>query len=184
MTNARRCFSITSRRMISAACLPRPSHFRKVLQVIHSVPVNWRIAEENTKLAFTWQSRVDRAHHTKELLVDWRIPRRMRLGRVLPHLTKRFIRDVIPATEPIHDVLITRITEFDDDVIDSGRESGVANKGEPKSMALLVTVSALTEGDHRVRTKGVENALDRLDCDGGSWSWTLLHHRRRRGKGG
>ena len=67
-----------------------------------------------------------------------------------------------PRGEPIHEVLIARIAEFHDDVIDSGRESGVANKGEPKSMALLVTVSALTEGDHRVRTKGVENALDRL----------------------
>ena len=103
----------------------------------------------------------------------------MRLCRVLPHLPKRFIGDVLPADEPIHEVLIARITEFDDDIVDRGRESGVANKREPKSMPLLVTVSALTECDQRVRTKRIENGLNGLDWDCAlRWLKRLRHCRR------
>lgn len=107
----------------------------------------------------------------------------MRLRGVLPYLPKGFIGDILSPDEPVHEVLIPRVTKFDDNIVDRGRESGVANKRQPKSMALLIAVSTLSECDQRMRTKGIENGLNGFDCDCALRRSKCLSYGRRRGKG-
>ena len=122
----------------------------KILLVMHAFPIDWRIAEQNTELTVPRECHVHCAHRSKEFFVDRRVPHCVRHRRVLPNVPKSIIGDFLDVYEPIHQILVSCIATFHDDVVDGGCEPGVANEREPKGVALLVAMIALTEGDNIV----------------------------------
>ncbi|MEI8154623.1 MAG: hypothetical protein WCG92_24020 [Hyphomicrobiales bacterium] len=67
--------------------------------------------------------------------------------------------------ESIDQILVARVAAFNDDIVHGRGEPGVANERQPKGMTLLVAVSAITERDHVVRTKRVNDCRNRVDRD-------------------
>jgi hypothetical protein len=47
---------------------------------------------------------------------------------VLPDIAKRVLRNVFAAHESIHPILVSRVAEFDDDVVNGRGEPGIANQ--------------------------------------------------------
>src|SRR5438067_8969136 len=123
----------------------------------HTIPVDRRITEQDAKPARPGERHVDCTYRSKELLVDWSVKCRERLCRVLPDSAKRQVWNVLALDKPVHDVLIQCVASFNDDVVHRSGESGIANKGQPKRVALLVAVVAFTEGDDLMGTKRVDD---------------------------
>ena len=60
-------------------------------------------------------------------------------------MPEHLIVDHATADEPIHEVLVTRAAELDDDIVDGGGETRIANQQKTKPVPLDVAVRPLAE---------------------------------------
>src|SRR5438093_1580934 len=67
-------------------------------------------------------------------------PSRIQAALCSAKLGATIIRHVLTADKPIHEILISGIAKFHNDIVDRGREPGIVNERKPKSVDLLVTV--------------------------------------------
>src|SRR6185503_1980084 len=66
------------------------------------------------------------------------------------------------ANEAIHEVLVAGGAELDNDIVDAGAESGIANQRKPKAVSFDVTVRAFAKTHESMATKRVHNAAYRF----------------------
>lgn len=129
----------------------------------HRIPVNGRPAKQHPKLPARRERGVHRTHRPEELLVNRTVEEGIRIRRVLPHLSQNRVRHVVAANEAVHDRLISRVAELDDDVVYDGWKTGMSNERKPKGVSLLVTVQPLAERNDLVGLEGVEDPGHRID---------------------
>ena len=133
----------------------RPGH--QILDAVNLVPIHWRIAKQDPKLATPRTRGIQRTDFTQESAIDRQVTRRpWRTDGVLPGHAKGDFGNLLAANEPIHHVLVARVSALDDDVVDRGSEPGVANERESKGVSLLVPVIAFTQRDEPMRSKCVK----------------------------
>jgi hypothetical protein len=101
-------------------------------------------------LALAGERGVHSPHRPKELLVGRKVGRGIRCRGVPPRRSQRLVGDIVPAHEPIHEVLVAGIADGDDEVVDGGREARVADQGKEKRVRLSIPVR-VGEGDESVR---------------------------------
>jgi hypothetical protein len=65
-------------------------------------------------------------------------------------------RDVLPAHESVHYVLIPRASDLDDDVVDRSRKGGIANQCKAESVSLLIAAASFTERYDSMCPKRIE----------------------------
>jgi hypothetical protein len=93
----------------------------------------------------------------EELLVDRRIPERRAADGVAPNLLKlRVVHGLQLEQEPIGDLLIQRVAELDDDVVDLLREFRPNEQAGDEVMEFLELVM-LAKADQRMPVYGVED---------------------------
>jgi hypothetical protein len=81
---------------------------------------------------------------------------RAALHRVLPRLPQVAVGHLLAADEPVHDVLVPRDPELDDDVVDHERKSRVPDQRHSEGVGLFVAVKSFTERDDLMGLECVE----------------------------
>jgi hypothetical protein len=69
------------------------------------------------------------------------------LRRILPCAAKLAGSDVVASDVAVHQFLISRATEFHDDIVDASGEDGVTNQFQPQLVPLFVAVTAFVKCD-------------------------------------
>ena len=87
-----------------------------------------RIAKQDTDLLLTTQWRIHRTNGAEGFFRLRCVTARLGLRRVQPDLPEGLVRNVLAAHEPVGNILISRISTLDDDVVDDRREPRIANQ--------------------------------------------------------
>src|SRR6185503_8269068 len=74
-----------------------------------------------------------------------------------------YLRHRLAVDVAVHEVLISRTAALDDDVVDDGGETGIAEQPQAEGVPLHVAVSALAERDDRIRRERVDDRGDGID---------------------
>jgi hypothetical protein len=100
----------------------------QILGGLDERPVDRRLTEKNAQLAASWERGVQGANTTDEVLIDRPIAIDPRLNHLSPDLAELRVRDVGAANKPVYDILVPRISAFNNDVVDRFRKTGIANE--------------------------------------------------------
>jgi hypothetical protein len=76
------------------------------------------------------------------------------------------VRHIAPLNKPVHHVLVAGVAELDDQIVDDRREPRITEERETERVCRKAAVASFTQRDDLMRSKGVEDAGDRIDPDG------------------
>src|SRR6185503_5646906 len=74
-----------------------------------------------------------------------------------------YLRHRLAVDVAVHEVLISRTAALDDDVVDDGGETGIAEQRQAEGVPLHVAMSALAERDDGIRRERVDDGGHGID---------------------